>query len=61
MLGLSSSQSGYTSVNKHDLNQVGRLLHVKDEFVFAGVGHLEELADVNAKYAMAMYPGKLRN
>lgn len=63
---LSGSLSGDQSVNEHDLNHVGSLLHVKDECVFAVAGYLEaanrvELADVNAKWAMAMRPGKLRN
>ena len=54
-----------TSANEHDLNQVGNLLHGKEEFVFADAGYQgaenrEELADVKAEWAIAMRPGKLK-
>ncbi|MFM4857571.1 IS5 family transposase [Aeromonas hydrophila] len=55
-----------TSANEHDLNQVGHLLHGKEEFVFAdaagyqGAENREELADVKAQWAIAMRPGKLK-
>ena len=44
-----------TSANEHDLNQVGNLLHGKEEFVFADAGYQgaenrEELADVKAEW-----------
>lgn len=43
-----------TSANEHDLNQVGHLLHGKEEFVFADAGYQgaenrEDLADVKAE------------
>jgi IS5 family transposase len=54
-----------TAVNEHDLNQVGNLLHAKEEFVFADAGYQgaedrEELADVKAEWAIAMRPGRLK-
>ncbi len=54
-----------TSANEHDLNQMGNLLHGKEEFVFANAGYqgaenLEELADVKAEWAIAMRLGKLK-
>ncbi|OZG42478.1 IS5/IS1182 family transposase, partial [Aeromonas sp. A35_P] len=54
-----------TSANEHDLNQVGNLLHGKEEFVFADAGYQgaenrEELADVKAEWAIARRPGKLK-
>ncbi|MCK2084253.1 IS5 family transposase [Aeromonas sp. 3925] len=54
-----------TAANEHDLNQVGNLLHGKEESVFADAGYQgaenrEELADVEAEWAIAMRPGKLR-
>ncbi|WP_323993441.1 IS5 family transposase [Aeromonas hydrophila] len=53
------------SANEHDLNQVGHLLHGKEEFVCADAGYQgaenrEELADVKAQSAIAMCPGKLK-
>ena len=55
-----------TAANEHDLNQVGNLLHGKEEFVFADAGYQgaenrEELADVKAQWAIAMRPGKLKS
>ena len=54
-----------TAANEHDLNQVGNLLHGKEEFVFADAGYQgaenrEELADVKAQWAIAMRPGRLK-
>ncbi|MFQ2270238.1 IS5 family transposase [Aeromonas enteropelogenes] len=54
-----------TAANEHDLNQVGNLLHGKEEFVFADAGYQgaeqrEELANVEAEWAIVMRPGKLR-
>ncbi len=54
-----------TSANEHDLNQMGNLLHGKEEFVFANAGYQgaenrEELADVKAEWAIAMRLGKLK-
>nr|WP_231554864.1 IS5 family transposase [Aeromonas allosaccharophila] len=54
-----------TATNEHDLNQVGNLLHGKEESVFADAGYQgaenrEELADVEAEWAIVMRPGKLR-
>ncbi|PKQ75029.1 IS5/IS1182 family transposase, partial [Aeromonas sobria] len=54
-----------TSADEHDLNQVGNLLHGKEEFVFADAGYQgaenrEELADVKVEWAIAMRPGKLK-
>lgn len=54
-----------TAANEHDLNQVGNLLHGKEEFVFADAGYQgaenrEELTDVEAEWVIAMRPGKLK-
>lgn len=54
-----------TAANEHDLNQVGNLLHGKEEFVFADAGYQgaenrEELSDVEAEWVIAMRPGKLK-
>ena len=62
--GLTHSQET-TAANEHDLNQVGNLLHGKEEFVFADAGYQgaenrEELADVKAQWAIAMRPGRLK-
>jgi IS5 family transposase len=56
---------GTTAANEHDLNQVGNLLHGKEAFVFADAGYQgaekrEELAEVEAEWAIAMRPGKLK-
>ena len=54
-----------TADNEHDLNQVGNLLHGKEEFVFGDAGYQgahkrEELAEVKVEWAIAERPGKVK-
>ncbi|WP_223917016.1 IS5 family transposase [Aeromonas caviae] len=54
-----------TAANEHDLNQLGNLLHGKEQFVSADAGYQgapqrEELAEVNVDWLIAERPGKVR-
>ncbi|MFQ1617402.1 IS5 family transposase [Aeromonas veronii] len=54
-----------TSANEHDLNQLGNLLHGKEQFVSADAGYQgapqrEELAEVDVNWLIAERPGKVR-
>lgn len=54
-----------TPANEHDLNQVGNLLHRKEQLVLADAGYQgaekrEELADVKAEWYIAERPGKIK-
>lgn len=62
--GLTHSQVT-TPANEHDLNQVGNLLHSKEQLVLADAGYQgaekrEELADVKAEWYIAERPGKIK-
>ncbi|MDX7878426.1 IS5 family transposase, partial [Aeromonas veronii] len=54
-----------TAANEHDLNQLGNLLHGKEQFVSADAGYQgapqrEELAEVDVDWLIAERPGKVR-
>lgn len=53
-----------TAANEHDLNQLGNLLHGKEQFVSADAGYQgapqrEELAKVKVDWLIAERPGKV--
>ena len=54
-----------TAANEHDLNQLGNLLHGKEQFVSADAGYQgapqrEELAKVKVDWLIAERPGKVK-
>ena len=54
-----------TAANVHDLNQLGNLLHGKEQFVSADAGYQgapqrEELAEVDVNWLIAERPGKVK-